>query len=78
MGKSIIELSSVTRIGLDLAKNVFQFHAVYAQGEAVIRRRPAATLRRQFRLGADNDHAAILVRRRSRCAIRGVPKRRGD
>ena len=28
MGKSIQKLSSVTRVGLDLAKKVFQVHAV--------------------------------------------------
>ena len=28
MGKSIDNLASVTRIGLDLAKNVFQVHAL--------------------------------------------------
>ena len=38
MGKSITNLSSVTRVGLDLAKNVFQVHA---------RRRDGARRRRQ-------------------------------
>ena len=32
MGKSNIDLSSVTRIGLDLAKNIFQVHAVDVNG----------------------------------------------
>jgi hypothetical protein len=36
MGKSITDLSSVTRIGLDLAKNAFQLHAVDAKGQAVV------------------------------------------
>ena len=32
MGKSIGNLSTVTRVGLDLAKRVFQVHAVDAKG----------------------------------------------
>ena len=39
MGKSITELSSVTRVGLDLAKNVFQVHGVDAKGEIVVTRK---------------------------------------
>jgi transposase len=39
MGKSIGNLASVTRIGLDLAKNVFQVHAVGARGEVVAARK---------------------------------------
>jgi transposase len=35
MGKSITDLSSVTRVGLDLAKHVFQVHGVDAAGEVV-------------------------------------------
>ena len=43
MGKSIQKLSSVTRLGLDLAKKVFQVHAVDANGEMVVARSlPAA------------------------------------
>ncbi len=38
MGKSITELSSVTRIGVDLAKNVFQVHAGDAKGDVVVAR----------------------------------------
>jgi hypothetical protein len=34
--KSIQRLSAVTRIGLDLAKKVFQVHAVDANGEIVV------------------------------------------
>ena len=33
MGNSIAELSSVTRVGLGLSKNVFQVHGVDAKGE---------------------------------------------
>jgi transposase len=36
MGKSINNLSSVTQVGLDLAKNVFQVHAIDAQGAVVV------------------------------------------
>ena len=39
MGKSIRNLSTVTRIGLDLAKRVFQVHAVEAKGEIVVVRK---------------------------------------
>jgi transposase len=39
MGKSIRNLSTVTRVGLDLAKRVFQVHAVGAKGEIVVARR---------------------------------------
>ena len=36
MGKSIIDLSSVTAVGLDLAKHVFQVHGVDALGHVVV------------------------------------------
>jgi transposase len=36
MGKSIKNSSSVTQVGLDLAKNVFQVHAIDAQGAVII------------------------------------------
>ncbi len=36
MGKSITDLSSVTTVGLDLAKHVFQVHAVDASGRVVV------------------------------------------
>jgi hypothetical protein len=36
MGKSITDLSSVTTVGLDLAKHVFQVHGVDASGRVVI------------------------------------------
>ena len=35
MGKSITEFSSVTRVGLDLAKHVFQVHGVDVAGKVV-------------------------------------------
>jgi len=38
VGKSIIDTSSVTRVGLDLAKRVFRIHAVDATGSIVIAR----------------------------------------
>ena len=41
MGKSIQKLSSVTRVGLDLAKRVFQVHAIDANGEIVVARKLA-------------------------------------
>jgi transposase len=39
MGKSIQTLSCVTRVGLDLAKRVFQIHAIDAKGEIVVARK---------------------------------------
>src|ERR1700731_1885301 len=39
MGKSWRNLSTVTRVGLDLAKRVFQVHAVDAKGEIVVARK---------------------------------------
>ena len=36
MGKPITDLSSVTTIGLDLAKHVFQIHGVDACGRAIV------------------------------------------
>ena len=36
MGKSIKNALSVTRIGLDLAKNVFQVHGIDGRGELVV------------------------------------------
>ena len=38
MGKSIENLKTVTRVGVDLAKNVIQVHAVDAEGEVVAAR----------------------------------------
>ena len=43
MGKSITDLSSVTTIGLDLAKHVFQVHGVDASGRVIV----AKALRRK-------------------------------
>ena len=39
MGKATGNLARVTRIGLDLAKTVFQVHGVDAKGEVVIARK---------------------------------------
>src|SRR5277367_833574 len=39
MGKSIRNFASVTRVGLDLAKRVFQVHAVDANGDLVVARK---------------------------------------
>ncbi len=36
MGKSITDLSSVTTVGRDLAKHVFQVHGVDASGRVVV------------------------------------------
>ena len=47
MGKSITDLSSVTTVGLDLAKHVFQVHGVDAFGRVIV----AKALRRKDVLG---------------------------
>ena len=39
MGKSSDKQEAVTRIGLDLAKNVFQVHGVDAKGNVVVTRK---------------------------------------
>ena len=39
MGKSIRKFAAVTRVGIDLAKRVFQVHAVDAKGEIVVARK---------------------------------------
>ena len=39
MAKFTGNLAQVTRVGLDLAKNVFQIHGVDAQGEVVVVRK---------------------------------------
>src|SRR5271167_3745579 len=39
MGKSIRNFAVVTRVGLDLAKRVFQVHAVDAKGEIIVVRK---------------------------------------
>ena len=36
MGKSITDLSSLTTVGLDLAKHVFQVHGVDASGRVIV------------------------------------------
>jgi hypothetical protein len=50
--KSIENLTSVTRVGLDLAKRVFQVHAVDATGEIVAARKLAARPARRLFLRA--------------------------
>jgi transposase len=50
--KSIENLTSVTRVGLDLAKRVFQVHAVDAMGEIVAARKLASRPARRLFLRA--------------------------
>ena len=53
VGKSIINLSSVTTVGLDLAKHVFQVHCVDASGALLLPKRSRRNrLRGVFRLAA--------------------------
>ena len=65
MGKSITDLSSVTTVGLDLAKHVFQVHAIDAFGRVIV----AKALRRK-------DVLAYQVYDRVRNFLRKRP--RGD
>lgn len=48
MGKSIIDLSSVTRVGLDLGMNILQVHPVDARGVLAFARQVAARRARGF------------------------------
>src|SRR5271168_2897792 len=48
VGKSIRNMSTVTRVGLDLAKRVFQVHAVGAKGEIVVARKLTRSARPMF------------------------------
>ena len=57
MGKATGNLARVTRIGLDLAKTVFQVHGVDAKGEVVITRK----LRRGTMLEFFGRHAPCMV-----------------
>ena len=54
MGKSIRNLTSVTRVGLDLAKNVFQVHARRREG-----RRSIVARKLQARPAASSFFAAL-------------------
>src|ERR1700722_2193238 len=56
MGRSIRNLSTVTRVGLDLAKRVFQVHAVEAKGEIVVARKLTPGQRRWKAVGGDRVH----------------------
>ena len=64
MGKSIRNLTAVTRVGLDLAKKVFQVHAVDAKGEVVVARkvdaRPARRLLRRVGAVRGGDGGLLL------------------
>ena len=57
MGKSITDLSSVTTVGLDLAKHLFQVHCVDALGRIVV----AKSIRRSKLLEFFNSLPPCLV-----------------
>jgi len=57
MGKSIIDSSSVTTVGLDLARHVFQVHGVDASGQVIV----AKALRRKNMLAFFAQLPACLV-----------------
>ena len=45
MGKAKVDLNSVTTVGLDLAKHVFQIHAVDADSRCDLRRYGRSTIK---------------------------------
>jgi transposase len=57
MAKSITDFSSVTTVGLDLAKHVFQVHAIDAAGRVIV----AKAIKRQNLLGFFASLPACLV-----------------
>ncbi len=57
MGKIAADLSAVTTVGLDLAKHVFQVHAIDAAGQIVI----AKTIRRKDILNFFSDLPRCVV-----------------
>ena len=71
MGKSITDVSSVTTVGLHLAKHVFQVHGVDASGRVVV----AKAIRRN-KLLEFFASAALLNphRRRPSVACRDCPR----
>ena len=74
MKKSIRNLSTVTTIGLDIAKNVFQVHGVDAAGFVVV----AKSVRRAQLLAGEHDRER---HRAARCVyrlLREIDKRWGD
>jgi len=54
MGRSITDLSFVTRVGFELAKSSFQLHAD-AKGEAVVARKARGRLVAFFSVGVIQD-----------------------
>ena len=50
MGKAKVDLNSVTTVGLDLAKHVFQIHAVDADSKIVVAHSLVTLRRRRPRL----------------------------
>jgi len=73
MGKSIRNLSTVTRVGLDLAKRVFQVHAVEAKGEIVVARKLTPGQRRWKAVGGDRVHQCTFCRGGPTEAVVGCP-----
>ena len=57
-------MQTVTTIGLDIAKSVFQVHSVDREGNVIIRRR----LKRRY-IGILSEAAAVLNRYRSLCFV---------
>ena len=70
MGKSITDLSSVTTVGLDLAKHVFQVHAIDAFGRVIVakalRRKDVLAFFAQLPECLHADQALQACRRRAR------------
>ena len=65
MGESITDLSSVTTVGLDLAKHVFQVHAIDAFGRVIV----AKALRRKDVLASSRNCPSVFKMARIAFAI---------
>jgi transposase len=58
-------MQTVTTIGLDIAKSVFQVHAIDAEGNVLIRRK----LKRRYVFGVLPEPAAVPGRDRGLCHV---------
>ena len=58
-------MQSITTIGLDIAKSVFQVHGIDAEGNVVIRRQ----LKRRYVPGVLSEAAAVPRRDRGLCVV---------
>ena len=69
MGNTTTDLSAVATVGLDLAKHVFQVHAVDAEGRIVTTR---ALRRKDVLTSSGPCHAAALAWKHAALPITGL------